>query len=77
MGMVLSPVRSRLADAEPQPEDRSAERKLGMEAQLRAWHPEEVVLEQSSSCRSLGRDGNFSDLKRQFHGALAPVVNGA
>ena len=33
---------------------------------------EEVVLEQSSSCRSLGRDGNFSELERQFHGALVP-----
>ena len=31
---------------------------------------EEAVLEQSSSCRSLCKNGNFSELKRQFHGAL-------
>jgi hypothetical protein len=33
---------------------------------------EEVVLEQSSSCRSLGVNGTFGELKRQFHGALVP-----
>ena len=33
---------------------------------------EEVVLEQSSSCRSLGVNGTFGELKCQFHGALVP-----
>ena len=43
MGVVLATMRHRLADAEPQPEDRSAERKLGVETQSRAPHPEERV----------------------------------
>ena len=33
---------------------------------------EEAVLEQSSSCWSLCKIGNFSELKRQFHGTLVP-----
>ena len=33
---------------------------------------EEVVLEQSATCRSLGANGTFGELKRQFHGALVP-----
>ena len=33
---------------------------------------EEVVLEQSATCRSLGVNGSFSELKRQFHGAHVP-----
>ena len=33
---------------------------------------EEVVLEQSASCRSMYKRGNFSDIKHQFHGALVP-----
>ena len=33
---------------------------------------EETVLEQSATCRSLGANETFGELKRQFHGALVP-----
>ena len=33
---------------------------------------EEVVLEQSSSCRSICQGGTFGELKHQCHGALVP-----
>ena len=41
MGLVLTSVRPRLADAEPESADRGAERNAGMEEESRTSDPEE------------------------------------
>ena len=43
MGVVLTSVRSRLADAEPESADRGAERDPGLEEESRAPDPEECL----------------------------------
>ena len=89
--MALASLRPRLSDAEPESEDRSTTtpeakrsrahctqqdiRDIVVWLQGMSWC-EEVVLEQSSSCCNICKNGTFSELSANFMKLWSPDANG-